>query len=158
MVPVKGPVTNAASVHESSNLVPPHVRVSPSKRFLDVDEVHKPMGSAIFEDPHHHDTAKPYSTTHVSLPSNTPSLCTDTRVEFDAEPLETFPPRVLSGQGALTGQCPNVYWRSIPVEHLRKHPLYQALPDVESVCIVSVRDLGLYAQDSWQWDALHQVG
>lgn len=55
-----------------------------------------------------------------------------------------------------TGQMVNISWRSIPMEHVRLHPLFSQLPDPSEVHIVSHQDLGLFRQDSWQWDALHQ--
>jgi hypothetical protein len=52
------------------------------------------------------------------------------------------------------GNIPDIHWRSIPMNHLRLHPHFDALPvDVHKLdCLEDVRK---FRQDSWQWDALH---
>ena len=55
-----------------------------------------------------------------------------------------------------TGKEANVKWRAVPMAHLRKHPHFISLPHPNDVTIGgSFLNLGLYRQDSWQWDALH---
>lgn len=56
----------------------------------------------------------------------------------------------------LKGNRANVYWRAVSMNDLRLHPLFCSLPDPSEVRILSTKDLGLFQQDSWQWDALHQ--
>ncbi|KAL3913075.1 MAG: hypothetical protein SGILL_006635, partial [Bacillariaceae sp.] len=55
-----------------------------------------------------------------------------------------------------TGNLPDVEWRSIPMEHLRRHPNFEPLPLPSTIerleSLESVRD---FRQDSWQWEALH---
>ena len=45
--------------------------------------------------------------------------------------------------------------RAISMDHLRLHPLFEALPhEVQS--IKTLEDVKQFRQDTWQWDALHQ--
>ena len=59
------------------------------------------------------------------------------------------------------GNIPDIHWRSIPMNHLRLHPYFDALPiDVvhQLDCLEDVRN---FRQDSWQWDAfvlLERIG
>jgi len=56
----------------------------------------------------------------------------------------------------MTGNIPDVYWRAIPLEHLRHHPNFEALPHPDTIThLKSLEDTRLFRQDSWQWDALH---
>lgn len=55
-----------------------------------------------------------------------------------------------------TGNIPDVHWRAIPLEHLRHHPSFEALPHPDTITTLdSLEDVRLFRQDSWQWDALH---
>jgi hypothetical protein len=58
--------------------------------------------------------------------------------------------------GALYGSIANIYWGAIPMDDLRAHPHYTALPDPSDIIISTYQDLCLFRQDTWQWDALHQ--
>jgi len=54
------------------------------------------------------------------------------------------------------GNIPDVHWRAIPLDHLRHHPSFEALPHPDTVTALdSLEDVRLFRQDSWQWDALH---
>ena len=54
------------------------------------------------------------------------------------------------------GNLPDVYWRAIPLEHVRHHPRVQALPDPSRIVQLScLEDVRKFRQDSWQWHALH---
>ena len=54
------------------------------------------------------------------------------------------------------GDYPDVYWRSIPMKHLRRHPKFQPLPRAQEIKRLDcLEDARLFRQDSWQWDALH---
>lgn len=56
----------------------------------------------------------------------------------------------------MTGNIPDVYWRAVPMEHLRHHPNFEALPHPDTIReLKSLEDVRLFRQDSWQWDALH---
>ena len=56
----------------------------------------------------------------------------------------------------MTGSIPDVHWRAVPLEHLRHHPSFEALPHPDAVTDLSTpEDVRLFRQDSWQWDALH---
>jgi hypothetical protein len=56
-----------------------------------------------------------------------------------------------------TGDRANVYWRSVPLNDLRKHPHFLPLPDPDTISVVqSPKVFYLFRQESWQWDALHQ--
>ena len=56
----------------------------------------------------------------------------------------------------MTGNIPDVHWRAIPLEHLRHHPSFEALPHPDTITALdSLEDVRLFRQDSWQWDALH---
>jgi hypothetical protein len=50
-----------------------------------------------------------------------------------------------------TGIKPNLSYRAITREQLRRHPRYVALPSVETLLIESVRDLARIPQDSALW-------
>jgi len=56
-----------------------------------------------------------------------------------------------------SGNLPDVLWRHIPLEHVRKHPHFVPLPEPETIhrldCIEDVRN---FRQESWQWDVLHE--
>lgn len=55
------------------------------------------------------------------------------------------------------GDIPDVYWRAIPMEHLRSHPLYIPLPHPDTIRrIHSLEEVRTFRQDSWQWDELHR--
>jgi hypothetical protein len=55
-----------------------------------------------------------------------------------------------------SGDLPDVYWRSISMEHLRLHPRFQTLPPPHEIARLDcLEDARLFRQDSWQWDALH---
>jgi hypothetical protein len=62
----------------------------------------------------------------------------------------------------LVGNLPNVEWRAIPMDDLRKHPLYESLPNHPfdiTTDIAKVNGLDhahLFRQDTWQWNALHR--
>jgi len=50
----------------------------------------------------------------------------------------------------------NVHWRAVPMSDLRKHPHFSALPHPNDLRVgSSYKTLGMYRQDTWQWDALH---
>jgi hypothetical protein len=55
----------------------------------------------------------------------------------------------------IAGNEANVYWRSIPMQHLRLHPLFIALPEPGLVYPRGFEDCNQFRQNSWQWDALH---
>lgn len=141
MEPIKAPFSGTASVYKSINLVPSHVPVLLSKNSRGVDGFHEKSGAASI------DAFGPQKSS-LPLPQ---SFGRKSECETAEESTS------LHGGGLATGQRPNVLWRSIPLEHLRQHPLYQRLPDPESITVSRLQDLSLYAQDSWQWDALHQV-
>ena len=55
-----------------------------------------------------------------------------------------------------TGNLPDIYWRAIPMKHLRSHPSYQPLPKPKAITYLShLEDVRQFRQDSWQWDMLH---
>ena len=56
----------------------------------------------------------------------------------------------------LRGQNANVYWRSVKMDDLRQHPLFEPLPTPETVSITSSESLQLFRQDSIQWSLLHK--
>lgn len=55
----------------------------------------------------------------------------------------------------LEGNFPDIYWRSIPMDHFRQHPNVEALPASVSR-LRTVEDVRLFRQESWQWDVLHK--
>mmetsp|Transcript_27534 Transcript_27534/g.39417 ORF Transcript_27534/g.39417 Transcript_27534/m.39417 type:complete len:449 (+) Transcript_27534:39-1385(+) len=55
----------------------------------------------------------------------------------------------------LTGTNANVFWRAVDADHLRQHPLFEALPEPHEVKVSTAKDFCLFRQCSWQWDALH---
>jgi len=58
---------------------------------------------------------------------------------------------------AKSGNIPYIKWRSIPMEHLRSHPSFVALPTPDSISdLRSIKDVKLFRQDSLEWDALHE--
>lgn len=77
----------------------------------------------------------------------------------------TLSPTVSNADSSIviTGNNANIYWRSIPMSHLRYHPMFISLPLPEHVTqysnnsssSTSLQWLKLYRQDSWQWNALH---
>ena len=55
-----------------------------------------------------------------------------------------------------SGNLPDIYWRSIPMEHLRHHPNFIALPEPNTIRqLHSMDDVRKFRQESWQWDTLH---
>lgn len=55
-----------------------------------------------------------------------------------------------------TGNVPDIFWRSIPLKHVRHHPSFIPLPPPASIRhLHSVEDVRNFRQESWQWDALH---
>ena len=54
-----------------------------------------------------------------------------------------------------TGSVANVHWRAIPMEDLRLHPNFKALPLTSDVELNSEHDYAQFRQDSIQWDLLH---
>eukprot|EP01031_Cornospumella_fuschlensis_P031106 gene31106-37593_t len=152
MEPVRAPMTNPALLYKSINLVPSHVRVSLSRRAVDVDVNSDPVTAASPSESISHIIGQSRKNLSDSaIPAiNSIQLIGISDTDLDSNS-DSRPSAFLE-----TGQMPNVLWRRIPMEHLRKHPLYQALPDPSRVSVRSVTELGLYAQDSWQWDALHQ--
>jgi hypothetical protein len=56
-----------------------------------------------------------------------------------------------------SGNFPDVLWRHIPLEHIRKHPLFVPLPDPNTIHhLESMEDVRNFRQESWQWDVLHE--
>jgi len=56
-----------------------------------------------------------------------------------------------------TGNLPDIYWRSVPMDHLRHHPHFEPLPLPETIEeLLSLEDIRFFRQDSWQWDAVHE--
>jgi hypothetical protein len=56
----------------------------------------------------------------------------------------------------LSGNLPDIYWRSIPMEHLRYHPNFVALPEPNTIRqLYTMDDVKQFRQESWQWDTLH---
>jgi len=54
-----------------------------------------------------------------------------------------------------SGNQPDVYWRSIPMSHLRQHPNFHPLPPPETIrWLDCLEDVRLFRQDSWQWDTI----
>ena len=54
---------------------------------------------------------------------------------------------------ARTGRLPDIYWRSIPMDHLRMHPSFVALPEVpEFSKLETLEDVRYFRQESWQWE------
>ena len=49
----------------------------------------------------------------------------------------------------------NVMWRAIPMEDLRRHPLYTPLNENGPEIISSTKDLSKFRQSSYQWNILH---
>lgn len=54
-----------------------------------------------------------------------------------------------------SGNTPNVYWRAVPMAHLRKHPTFKALPHPSTVQPRTFADFALFRQDSEEWWDLH---
>jgi len=55
-----------------------------------------------------------------------------------------------------TGNIPDVFWRNIPIEHIRQHPYFIPLPRPETIRhLKSKEDVRNFRQESWQWDVLH---
>jgi hypothetical protein len=52
------------------------------------------------------------------------------------------------------GNLPDIHWRAISMDHLRMHPLFDALPEYIDK-LESLEDVRYFRQDTWQWDALH---
>lgn len=63
--------------------------------------------------------------------------------------------KVVKSPDKLRGVNANVYWRSVPMDDLREHPLYLALPEPYTVNITSSQDLQMFRQDSREWGLLH---
>jgi len=56
-----------------------------------------------------------------------------------------------------SGNLPDVLWRHIPLEDIRKHPLFVPLPEPETIHkLETMEDVRNFRQESWQWDVLHQ--
>lgn len=56
-----------------------------------------------------------------------------------------------------SGNLPDIFWRSIPMKHLRYHPNFEPLPLPETIRkLESLEDIRLFRQESWQWDAVHE--
>ena len=56
-----------------------------------------------------------------------------------------------------SGNLPDIYWRSIPIEDLRHHPQFQPLPPPQHISrLETLEDIRLFQQGSWQWDAVHE--
>ena len=56
----------------------------------------------------------------------------------------------------MTGNIPDVYWRAVPLEHLRRHRDLKLCPtQIQSKSSNLWRMFVLFRQESWQWDALH---
>jgi hypothetical protein len=54
------------------------------------------------------------------------------------------------------GNLPDVYWRSIPMEHLREHPRFVPLMESHTIRrLESLEEARVFRQDSWQWEVLH---
>lgn len=56
--------------------------------------------------------------------------------------------------GGTSGLIPDIEWRAISMDHLRKHPNFKPLPTKISK-LRNIEDINLFRQDSWQWDELH---
>eukprot|EP00667_Euglena_gracilis_P008532 EG_transcript_8637 len=56
---------------------------------------------------------------------------------------------------STSGAHPNLLWRQVPMEDLRRHPLFQPLPPPDHVFARSLRDAQQFRQGTWQWDSLH---
>jgi hypothetical protein len=55
-----------------------------------------------------------------------------------------------------TGNIPDVFWRNIPMDHIRQHPYFIPLPLPEKILqLESIEDVRNFRQESWQWDVLH---
>ncbi|MGK3741089.1 MAG: hypothetical protein ACI90V_007939 [Bacillariaceae sp.] len=55
-----------------------------------------------------------------------------------------------------TGNIPDVFWRNIPMDHIRQHPYFIPLPLPENIHqLGSIEDVRNFRQESWQWDVLH---
>ena len=62
-----------------------------------------------------------------------------------------------SKKPARSGNLPDIYWRSIPLDDLRHHPQFESLPLPETIRkLESLDDIRLFRQESWQWDAVHE--
>lgn len=56
----------------------------------------------------------------------------------------------------LTGNQPDIFWRSVSMSHLRQHPRFRPLPEPGRIShLESMEDVRFFRQDSWQWDTLH---
>lgn len=68
----------------------------------------------------------------------------------------SLPPKLPLSFPITSGNIPDVYWRCIPMEHLRQHPKFISLPIPESIHYINtLNDIQTFRQDSWQWDMLH---
>ena len=55
-----------------------------------------------------------------------------------------------------TGNIPDVFWRNIPMDHIRQHPYFIPLPLPEKIHqLESIEEVRNFRQESWQWDVLH---
>lgn len=69
---------------------------------------------------------------------------------------EKPPQTVAVDSFARSGNLPDIHWRAIPMEHLRHHPRFQALPLPNHIKqLDALEDVRNFRQDSWQWDVLH---
>ena len=60
-----------------------------------------------------------------------------------------------AGERSLFGRTPNVAWRSLSLDALRRHPRFVALPPVEDLCVAGPASLAFVRQDSPLWRDLH---
>jgi hypothetical protein len=56
----------------------------------------------------------------------------------------------------LEGNLPDIFWRAIPMPHLRTHPAFDPLPAVVTQNLESLEDARKFRQESWQWEELHK--
>ena len=64
----------------------------------------------------------------------------------ETDPFKDFP---------REGNLPDIYWRTIPMEHLRQHPRFEGLPAIVPH-VDTLEDARKFRQESWQWDVLHK--
>jgi len=56
----------------------------------------------------------------------------------------------------MVGNAPDIYWRAIPMQHLRLHPHFDPLPPTSEIFYLkNLNEVSQFRQDSWQWQALH---
>eukprot|EP01041_Mallomonas_annulata_P001988 gene1988-3866_t len=64
-------------------------------------------------------------------------------------------PKFVPNSNNRFGNSANIDWRAVTIEDLRLHPLYQCLPEPQSIIAATPADYSLYRQDCWQWGFLH---